>query len=190
MHKNICVFCSSSAAIAPTFFEVTTELGTLIAQHNHTLVYGGANVGLMGALARSVHTHGGKVVGVIPESIRNKGIAYEAADELVVTKDLRERKAVMEAHADAFVGLPGGFGTLEEMLEILTLKQLQFHNKPVIFVNTNGFYRNLFNHFEQLYQERFAKPDYRHLYFIAPDAASAISYIETYRPIQLQSKWF
>jgi len=189
MQKTICVFSSSSDAVDSVFFDGATELGNLIAKQNYVLIYGGAKIGLMGALARSVHENGGKVVGVIPELLRDKGLAYEYADELVVTKDLRERKAIMEERADAFVGLPGGFGTLEEVLEILTLKQLQFHAKPIIFVNTNGFYDHLINLFEYIYQERFAKPEYRQLYYVAPDAASAFSYIETYQPIQLQSKW-
>jgi uncharacterized protein (TIGR00730 family) len=191
MRRTICVFCSSSDAVDSIFFETATEMGALISQRNYDLVYGGAQIGLMGALARAAHQNGGKVIGVIPESLRRvQGIAYEAADELVVTRDLRERKAVMEARSDAFVGLPGGFGTLEEILEILTLKQLALHAKPIVLVNTNGFYDPLIQLFERIYQERFAKPDYRQLYHIAPDAASVFPYLEAYRPLPLQSKWF
>jgi uncharacterized protein (TIGR00730 family) len=191
MQRTICVFCSSSNAVDSIFFETATELGALISQRNYDLVYGGAQIGLMGALARAAHQNGGKVIGVIPESLRRvQGIAYEAADELLVTRDLRERKAVMEARSDAFVGLPGGFGTLEEILEILTLKQLGLHTKPIVLVNTNGFYDPLIQLFERIYQERFAKPDYRQLYHVAPDAASVFSYLEVYQPLQLQSKWF
>lgn len=191
MQKTICVFCSSSDAVDSIFFETATQLGALISQRNYDLIYGGGQIGLMGALARAAHQNGGKVVGVIPETLRSvKGIAYEAADELVVTRDLRERKAVMEARADAFVVLPGGFGTLEEILEILTLKQLGLHTKPIALVNTNSFYDPLIQLFEHIYQERFAKPDYRQLYHVIPDAASVFSYLETYQPLQLQSKWF
>lgn len=173
------------------FFETATELGAVIGRRNFDLIYGGAQIGLMGALARATHQNGGKVVGVIPEPLcRVKGIAYEAADELVVTRDLRERKAVMEARADAFVGLPGGFGTLEELLEILTLKQLGLHAKPIVLVNTNSFYDPLIQLFEHIYQEHFAKPDYRQMYHVAPDVANVFSYLEAYRPLQLQSKWF
>jgi uncharacterized protein (TIGR00730 family) len=191
MRRTICVFCSSSDAVDSIFFETATEMGALISQRNYDLVYGGAQIGLMGALARAAHQNGGKVIGVIPESLRRvQGIAYEAADELVVARDLRERKAVMEARSDAFVGLPGGFGTLEEILEILTLKQLALHAKPIVLVNTNGFYDPLIQLFERIYQERFAKPDYRQLYHIAPDAARVFPYLEAYRPLPLQSKWF
>lgn len=190
MQKTMCVFCSSSDAVAPIFFEAATELGKLMAQRNYALVYGGGRLGLMGALARSVHQNGGKVIGVIPESLRVEGITYEGADELIVTGDLRQRKATMEARADAFVGLPGGFGTLEETLEILTLKQLKLHTKPIVLVNTQGFYEPLLQLFEHIYQERFAKPDYRQLYHMVPDADSVFPYLETYRPVQLDRKWF
>src|SRR5262245_9118129 len=99
MSKTICVFCSSSNNVAPVFFEVALELGMMIARQNYTLVYGGSNVGLMGAVARSVHAAGGQVVGVIPRTIHARGIAYDTADELIITRDLRERKATMEARA-------------------------------------------------------------------------------------------
>ncbi|VUT24196.1 MAG: putative lysine decarboxylase [Candidatus Methanolliviera sp. GoM_asphalt] len=190
MQKKICVFSSSSDAVAPAFFEVATELGILIAMRGYTLIYGGGNVGLMGAIARTVLTNGGKVVGVILKSMQERGIAYENLDELVVTKSMHERKAIMEERADAFICLPGGFGTLEEMFEVLTLKQLNFHDKPVVFINTNGFYNHLIDLFDRIYKERFAKSDYRKLYFIAPDAKSSFSYIEAYQPIKFPSKWF
>ncbi len=140
MPLNVCVFCSSSDVIEPTYFAAASELGTALASRRDTLIYGGTNVGLMGAVARAVHQHGGRVVGVIPSFIAGRGLAYSPADELIVTRDMRERKARMEERADVFVALPGGFGTLEEMLEIVTLKQLQQHTKAVIFLNVDGFY--------------------------------------------------
>lgn len=172
------------------FFEVASELGTRMARDGHTLVYGGGEIGLMGAVARSVHEHGGRVVGVIPEFLRKPGICYESADELVVTADMRERKAVMESRGDAFIGLPGGFGTLEEMLEIITLKQLRVHTKPIVFLNVDGFYDGLNEVFEHIFEHRFARPGYRALYFFAPDVGSAISYIEAYQPEVIHAKWF
>lgn len=190
MQTVICVFCSSSAAVPPAYFEAARTLGALLAQRRCTLVYGGASVGLMGALATSVHQHGGTVVGIIPESMQSKGIAYETADELVVTPDLRTRKALMTARADAFVALPGGFGTLEEVLETLTLKQLGLHAKPIVFVNTRGFYDPLLDLFEHLYRDRFAKPDCRRLYHVATDAADAFAYLDAYRPSPPLSKWY
>jgi uncharacterized protein (TIGR00730 family) len=190
LQKAICVYSSSSDAIVPAYFAVACELGALIAQHGYALVYGGARVGLMGELARAVHAHRGTVIGVIPETIRARGVAYDLADELLVTANLRERKAAMEARSDAFIALPGGFGTLEEILEVLTLKQLQVHAKPIVFINTRGFYDRLVDLFEHFYAEQFAREQFRQLYSVAPDAASAIAYIEAYQPPALFSKWF
>src|SRR5512134_3823260 len=112
MPKTICVYCSSSEALDPSYFQAANELGAQMAQQNCALVYGGGRIGLMGALARAVRDHGGKIIGVIPQSLKEKELAYEACDELIITKDLRDRKAIMETRADAFVALPGGFGTL------------------------------------------------------------------------------
>ena len=189
MRKTICVFCSSSNAVDEVYFEAARELGKAIAQRGWGLVYGGSDVGLMGAVARAVHLHRGTVVGVIPQTIHARGIAYETADELLVTRDLRERKAEMERRADAFIAMPGGFGTLEEIVEVLTLKQLQLHLKPIIFLNINGFYDPLVTLFEHYYEQRFAKADSRHLYYVASDAVDAAQYIETYQPPVVESKW-
>lgn len=187
--KLICVYCSSSDAISPDFFDIADELGALIAGSGYGLIYGGGNIGLMGRIAKSVHRHAGHVVGVIPKFMHERKLTYELVDELVLTDTMRERKAEMEARADAFIGLPGGFGTLEEMLEVLTLKQLGRHNKPIVFVNARNFYNGLEEVFEHIYRERFARPDYRSLYHFAPDAVSAIAYIENYQPLALNSKW-
>ena len=191
MSQALCVYCSSSDAVAPIYFETAEEVGSRLARQGYTLIYGGGRIGLMGALARAVHQNGGRVIGIIPEFLRSKGLAYEAADELVITRDLRERKAVMEARADGFVTLPGGFGTLEEALEIITLKQLGLHTKPVVMVNTQGFYTPLLQLLERIYQERFAKPEYRQLYHFAPDIGEAFSYLANYQPAPLAvNKWF
>jgi uncharacterized protein (TIGR00730 family) len=188
--KAICVYSSSSEAVAADYFQAALQLGRAIVQHGYALVYGGARVGLMGELARAVHAHGGQVIGVIPESIRARGVAYDLADELLITANLRERKALMETRAEAFIALPGGFGTLEEVMEVITLKQLQTHDKPIVFINTLGFYDPLMTLFEHFYVQQFAKGQYRQLYHLAPDAASALHYIQTYQPPPLASKWF
>lgn len=189
MSKTICVYCSSSEALDKSYYQAARELGILMARQHCALVYGGGRIGLMGEVARAVHEHGGKIIGVIPKSLEEKELAYEACDELIVTKDLRDRKAIMETRADAFVALPGGFGTLEEVLEVLTLKQLRFHLKPIILVNTNAFYDHLIRMCEHIYQERFAKPDSRLLYHVAADATHVFSHLENYQPPQLQNKW-
>jgi cytokinin riboside 5'-monophosphate phosphoribohydrolase len=190
MQKVICVYSSSSDAIAPAYFEAATELGRHLAIDDYTLVYGGGCLGLMGAVARAVHAHGGRVIGIIPGYLQAKGIAYASCDELLITADLRERKAMMDARSDAFIALPGGFGTLEETLEVLTLKQLQVHSKPIVLMNTCGFYDPLINLFEHIFDQQFAKPQCRELYYLALGAASAVDYIRNYQPPVLESKWF
>jgi uncharacterized protein (TIGR00730 family) len=191
MSQTLCVYCSSSDAVARTFFETAEEVGARLALQGYALIYGGGRIGLMGALARAAHQNGGRVIGVIPEFLHSKGLAYEAADELVITRDLRERKATMEARADGFVTLPGGFGTLEEALEIITLKQLGQHAKPIVIVNTQDFYAPLLQLMERIYRERFAKPEYRQLYHFASDVGEVFSYLATYQPASISvTKWF
>lgn len=190
MIKTICVYSSSSDAVAESYFETARQLGQQIAQHHFTLIYGGAAIGLMGTVARAVHQESGRVIGVIPETLSRYNIAYEKADELIITQTMRERKTIMEEKADAFIALPGGFGTLEELLEIITAKQLQLHNKPIVIVNTNGFYTGLIDMFERIYEERFAKSMHRQLYFIAITASQAIEYIRSYIPQEMPKKWF
>ncbi|MBI2926966.1 MAG: TIGR00730 family Rossman fold protein [Verrucomicrobia bacterium] len=190
MFNSICVFCSSSGAVAANFFEATRELGALIGQRRMTLVYGGGNIGLMGVLAKSVHKHGGRVVGVIPQFMRDKGLAYDAADELIVPRDLRARKAIMEERAEAFCALPGGLGTLEEILEMLTLKQLEQHTKPIVFVNTDGFFDPLLHLFDQFYEQRFAKPESRRHFHVAAQPQEVFAHLDCYQPPRTTGKWF
>lgn len=190
MPRCICVFSSSSDAVEPAFFDLARELGHAIGLRGDSIVFGGCNVGLMGAVARGTHAGGGRVIGAIPEFIATRGITYAESDEMIVTRDMRERKAAMEARADAFIALPGGFGTLEEMLEIITLKQLQQHAKPVVFLNHAGFYDPLAALFEHMYAHHFAKPSYREMYMFAPDVASALAYLDSYTPPVIESKWF
>ena len=190
MVRSVCVFSSSSDAVAPHYVDAASALGALLARERLTLVYGGGKVGLMGAVARAVHANGGKVIGVIPQYLRKKEVTYEESDELIVTKDLRERKAVMEERADAFVALPGGFGTLEEILEILTLKQLEAHGKPVVFLNTNGFFAPLLAMFDRLYEERFTKRDYSGHYHIATSPEGVLAHFDDYQPPPKVHKWF
>lgn len=187
---NICVFCSSSDVIEPEYFSAATELGQTMAARRDVLIYGGANVGLMGTLARVMHQCGGRVVGIIPGFMASRGLAYAPADELVLTRDLRERKAFMEDRADAFLALPGGFGTLEEMSEVITLKQFGLVKAPLVAVNTRGFYDSLAAFFERFYEDSFAKPAFRATCPFVPTPADAMAYIRGYEPPALTSKWF
>jgi cytokinin riboside 5'-monophosphate phosphoribohydrolase len=187
---NICVFSSSSNAIPKIYFEEARKLGTLIGRKGHTLVNGGANVGLMEAVTVAASEAGAKTIGIIPERFVKRSLASANSHEVISTGDMQERKAKMREISDAFIALPGGFGTLEEILEVLTLRQLSYHHKPVIFINTNQFFRNLFNQFELAFAEKFAKEIYRDLYFSAENAETAMEYIAAYQPVELDSKWF
>jgi uncharacterized protein (TIGR00730 family) len=186
MPSTICVYASSSEAIAPAYFSAAEELGRLMACAGHTLIYGGGKIGLMGAVARGVHAERGRVIGVIPEKLLPQG--YDGVDEMVITQTMRERKATMESRADSFVVLPGGFGTLEEVLEILTLKQLGYHNKAVTLLNTAGFFDPLLAAFEHIYAEQFASEALRASYHVSRDPADALAFIETYEPPVLPDK--
>lgn len=187
---NICVFSSSSNAIAPAYFQEAEWLGKLIGDNGHTLVNGGANVGLMEAVTVSAAMAGAKTIGIIPERFIRRSLASENAHQIITTKDMQERKSRMREISDAFIALPGGFGTLEEILEVLTLRQLSYHSKPVVFINTNNFYKYLLKQFEISYSEQFAKEIYRDIYFAASDAGEAINYIQQFQPTEIDTKWF
>ena len=187
---KICVFCSSSDAVGPDYFSVAAAMGTLIGSAGHTLVYGGGKVGMMGATARAVHESGGRVIGIIPEFMHRTGVTYEKCDQLVVTADMRERKAKMMAASEAFVALPGGFGTLEELSELITLLQFRLLTSPLALVNTLGFYDALAGMFDRFYREKFAKPELGSVLALVDDPAGAMRYIGTFTPPRLVSKWF
>jgi hypothetical protein len=189
--RTICVYCSSSDVVEPSYFEVASALGAELGKRGHKLVFGGSKTGLMGAVARATHEHGGEVISVIPEVMRGTPYVFEHTHELVVTRDLRGRKAAMEARADAFVVLPGGLGTLDETLEMIASKQMHMHRKPIIFVNAKGFWEPLVALFEHLYQERFASSQHhRHLYHLAPEPAGVFAYLDSYVPPPFPAKWF
>jgi uncharacterized protein (TIGR00730 family) len=187
---TIAVYCSSSDAVAPEFFGEARAIGRLIGSNGHALVYGGCHVGLMGEVAKAVHEHGGTVYGVIPESIHNRGLSYQRCEELLVTPDMASRKLAMEDRADAFVALPGGFGTLEEIVQVLNLKTLQYHTKPIVLINTGGFYDKLLHFFEHLFDENFAKQQSKQMFYVAKNAADAFEHIVNYTPPQFADKWF
>ncbi|OGI02079.1 MAG: Rossman fold protein, TIGR00730 family [Candidatus Melainabacteria bacterium GWF2_37_15] len=187
--KNICVYCSSSNLIDPVFFQAAKQLAVTIASKQHRLVFGVGCVGLMGELARTMHDFGGHVTGVIPHRLNVPGICYENCDELIVTKDMRKRKHKMDEVSDGFIALPGGFGTLEEISEMITGKQLGFHNKPLVFLNTNNFYSPLIDFFEQMYAYNFAKPESRSLYFVSDKPEACIEYIEKFIPEEISEKY-
>lgn len=138
--RSICVYCGSGPGANPHFVEAATAFGKILADNNIRLVYGGGSIGLMGAVAKSVHDHGGRVTGVIPEFLTAREHAMTGAHELIVTPDMHTRKQIMFERADAFVALPGGVGTLEELVEQLTWSQLGQHKKPILIANIDGFW--------------------------------------------------
>jgi len=187
--KNICVYASSSCAVDAKYKRAARELGKLMGENGFSLVFGGGAVGLMGELAKSLNAQNGHVVGVIPKALNIDGIAYPECDDLIVTETLRERKAVMDEKSDAFIALPGGFGTLEEILEIITLKQLKYHNKPVVIINTGGFYDALIRQFGRIVDEMFARKESLALYSVAETPKDAIAYIKNYKAKEIAVKW-
>lgn len=189
MNKTICVYSSSSSAIDPLYFENAAQLGQAIALRQDRLLFGGGMIGLMGMVATAIHENGGQVIGVIPKALNLQGIVYENCDELIVTDGLRERKAVMDARSDAFIALPGGYGTLEELLEIITLKQLKYHNKPIVILNVNHFFDQLLAQFQFFIDHRFAKPECQKLYYVTEIVTDALQYIDSYTPYQFSNKW-
>ncbi len=180
-HQNclhsVCVFCASSDHIPGEYLVIARELGAALVGEDIELIYGGGNNGLMGVLSETMHRHGGRHVGVITTVLRDMGFASGLVDEMIVIDGMRARKAIMEERADAFIGLPGGFGTIEELAEIITLRQLGLHDKPIVILNAHDYYSGLIEQFEQGYRERFIDEDCRRLYHVAGDVSDAVGHI-------------
>jgi uncharacterized protein (TIGR00730 family) len=157
---NICVFCGSSAGNKALYAETARKLGFLMAGNGHGLIYGGGNIGLMGILADSVLKHGGKVIGVIPDFLMKKEVGHTGLTQLEIVSSMHERKRRMADLADAFIVLPGGWGTLDETAEILTWRQLGLVNQPVALINVNGFFDLLLSQMNQMVQEGFLRSEY------------------------------
>jgi len=173
--KNICVFASSSHKLAPCYYEAAHALGLAIARAGAGLVFGAGRVGLMGAAAEGAEEGGGKIIGVLPKKMDLPGIAFERCTELIITPTMATRKEKMEELADAFIALPGGFGTLEELFEVITLRQLGYHNHPVVLLNQNGFFDPLLAQSEAIFRESFADPAFRALYAVAATPEEAVA---------------
>jgi uncharacterized protein (TIGR00730 family) len=190
MKKTICVYCSSSSEVDEVYFDAAEQLGRKICNRDWRLIYGAGKIGLMGTLAQAVISSNCYVTGVIPDFMKDSEVHYDECHELIWTADMRARKAIMEERADAFIALPGGFGTLEELMEVLTLKQLKRHSKPIVILNTNGFYTELLAMFDRMFMEQFAKQSYKSIYHITENIDNALDYIESYKPEKSESKWF
>ena len=180
--KRICVYCSSSNDLPEKYYVFSKELGEKIAKNGYDMVYGGTTVGMMGVIANNAQKSGADVIGVIPERIASFGLKNLELSKTVLTKDMRERKATMEKYSDIFVAAPGGFGTFEEIFEIIVAKQLDYHNKPVIFLNFDNYYENLLKMFDTIYSNNFAKQEMKELYYVTNSIDDMFKYISHYTP--------
>ncbi len=189
MSKTLCVYCSSSDRLDAKYFTAAEALGRSMVARGWGLVYGGGRTGLMGAVARTVKESGGRVIGVIPEFMKVKELAFDEADELLTVVTMRERKLLMESRADAFVALPGGWGTLEEIMEILALRQLDVLRRPCVFLNQDGFYDDLLRFFDRMIAERFNKPSNLELFHVATSVEEVLDLVGS-APIAAETKWF
>lgn len=187
---NVCVFASSSDAVDRVYRDAAADLGRRLGRAGHGFLFGGGSVGLMGEAARAAKAAGAQVTGVIVEFMNAEGVAYPGCDELRVTATMAERKSLLEGMADAYVALPGGFGTLDELAQVITLAQLGLAAKPIVLLNTAGFYDPLSGFFEQLYDRQFAKTASAGLYRIVGTPAEALAYLEEWKPGPKVRKWF
>ncbi|UOV05687.1 TIGR00730 family Rossman fold protein [Pseudoxanthomonas sp. F37] len=186
--KSICVYCGSNAGSKPAYTERAIALGDRIAKEGLRLVYGGGNVGLMGIVADAVLAAGGEVVGVIPEQLVGWEVAHKGVTRLEVVANMHERKKRMFDLSDAFVALPGGFGTLDEMFEMLTWRQLGIGDKPCAFLDVDGFYAPLMGMIDRMVEERFLHPEQRNDLWHGDDLDAMVAWMRAYTPAQAD-KW-
>ncbi|KAK2400916.1 Cytokinin riboside 5'-monophosphate phosphoribohydrolase log7 [Trifolium repens] len=182
--KRICVYCGSSSGNKPTYQEAAVELGKELVERRIDLVYGGGSVGLMGLVSQAVHDGGRHVLGVIPRSLMPREITGDPIGEVRAVSDMHQRKAEMARQADAFIALPGGYGTLEELLEIITWAQLGIHSKPVGLLNVDGFYNSLLSFIDKAVDEGFISPKARRIIVSASTAKELVRELEEHVPQQ------
>ncbi len=176
--RRLCVYCGSSGAVDRQYREAATELGASVAAAGIGVVYGGGRVGLMGLVADAALAGGGEVIGIIPSRLRDAELAHRGATELVVVESMHERKRLMAGKADAFAVLPGGIGTLDEMFEILSWKQLRLHDKPILLVDIGGYWAPLGALLENIVAKGFARPEARELLRVVPTVAALMTTLE------------
>ena len=184
MIRNVAVFCASADGANPVYRATAEELGRALAKRNISLIYGGANVGLMQAVAEAVLMADGKVIGVIPEVLVDLEVAHHGVTELHITSTMHARKALMGEKADAFIALPGGFGTFEELFEVLAWHTLKLHAKPILLLNIGGFYDKLLAFLDHCVAEGMLKPKSRDLLFVANTVEQALELLEIAAPLR------
>ena len=176
--KWVCVFCASAAGASPVYLNAAADLGRRVAERGYGLLYGGATVGAMGVVADAALAAGGAVVGVIPDVIKEREIEHRSLTELHVVRTMHERKAMLADRADAFVALPGGYGTMDEFIEIVTWAKLRLHAKPCVLVNVGGFYDGLLAFLDTCVAEGFLEARDRQLVQVARDPEEALAVVE------------
>ncbi|PON74220.1 Cytokinin riboside 5'-monophosphate phosphoribohydrolase [Parasponia andersonii] len=181
--KRICVFCGSRVGYKSAFSDAALELGKQLVERKIDLVYGGGSIGLMGLVSRTVFNGGCHVLGVIPTALLPHEISGDTVGEVKAVADMHQRKAEMAKHADAFIALPGGYGTMEELLEMITWSQLGIHDKPVGLLNIDGYYNSLLALFDKGVDEGFIDHSARHIVVIANTAEELINKMEEYSPV-------
>jgi uncharacterized protein (TIGR00730 family) len=186
--RRICVFCGSNGGAGAAYADAARAVGRTIARRGLGLVYGGGKVGLMGVVADTVLAEGGEVIGVIPEALEAREVAHRGLTQLRVVRSMHERKALMADLSDAFIALPGGFGTFEEFCEVITWAQLGLHAKPCGLLNVGGFYAPLLALFDHAVSEGFVRPEHRAIVLEDDDPAALIERLRSYRPPRVE-KW-
>lgn len=188
--QRICVFCGSNTGNNPIYIEQAKQLGTTLAKHNISLIYGGTTIGLMGAIADAALAAGGKVIGIIPQRLADKpNMAHPNLTDLHIVESMHQRKAKMAELADGFIALPGGLGTFEELFEMLTWSQLDFHKKSCAVLNINGFYDKLTDFLDSVIAAQFMKPEHRQLLISESDPEQLLEKMQNYQAPTV-SKWF
>jgi hypothetical protein len=188
MIKNICIFCSSSNDIDKIYYKNANTLASLLVKTDCSLIFGGGMIGLMGEFARVFKANNRQVISVIPKRLNKKGIIFEDSTRIIEIETINERKLIMQNMSDAFIALPGGFGTLEELLEVISSKQLGFHNKPIAILNVNNFFKDLFAQFDKLFKEKFTDARYSDIYCISESPQSIVDYLNNYVPKIFENK--
>ncbi|PWZ24409.1 putative cytokinin riboside 5'-monophosphate phosphoribohydrolase LOGL10 [Zea mays] len=180
--KRICVFCGSSQGKKRSYHDAAIELGNELVARSVDLVYGGGSIGLMGLVSQAVYDGGRHVIGVIPKTLMTPEISGETVGEVRAVADMHQRKAEMARQSDAFIALPGGYGTLEELLEVITWAQLGIHHKPVGLLNVDGYYNSLLTFIDKAVEEGFINPSARRIIVLAPTAQELMDKLEEYEP--------
>ncbi|KAK4429478.1 Cytokinin riboside 5'-monophosphate phosphoribohydrolase LOG1 [Sesamum alatum] len=191
--KRVCVFCGSSTGKKDCYRDAAIQLGQELVSRSIDLVYGGGSVGLMGLISKEVHNGGRRVLGIIPRTLMSKEITGETVGEVRAVADMHERKAEMGRHSDCFIALPGGYGTMEELLEVITWAQLGIHDKPVGLLNVEGYYNSLLSFIDKAVDDGFINPSQRHIIVSAPTPQELVQKLEEYVPLHegvvAQAQW-